>query len=872
MLSLLRVVGLGLLAFACTAAGASAAEGVLKLEKGDKIVLVGNTLAERMQYYGNWETQLHARFPQLNLVVRNLGWSGDELTIQQRSKDFQDHGHNLADHKPNVILAFYGFNESFGGKAGLAKFTADLEKYISETKAAKYNGKSAPRLVVFSPIAHENVERAGMPDGKANNANLQLYAAAMAEVCKKLEVPFVDLCGPSLKLMDGASKKLTINGIHLNERGDAAIAEVMNEALFGATPDAAKTRDLTALKAEVNAKNLEHFYDYRAVNGFYIYGGRKKPFGVVNFPPEIEKLRKMVSVRDGRVWSLARGEKVPAEADYSQTGDFVKIETNYKSPIKITSPEEAEKRFTLAPGYEVNLFASEVEFPELQKPVQFAFDAKGRLWICTMNSYPHYLPGVLPNDKILILEDTNADGKADKQTIFADKLYLPTGIEFGEGGIYVGCQPNLMFLKDTNGDDKADEREVILMGFDSADSHHAIHAFTWDQGGALYFGEGIFHRTAVETPYGPVRCSDAGVFRFDPRTYKFSVWASYPFSNPWGHVVDGWGQNFVADASPGFNYFGTAFSGDVDWPTKHKGNMKQFLTKQWRPSCGCELITSRHFPDDAQGNYLLNNCIGFQGTLQYKVREDGSGFAAEPVEPLIKSSDPNYRPVDIELGPDGALYLCDWFNPLVGHMQHSIRDPNRDHTHGRIWRVTAKGRPLSSPAKIAGEPTSNVLELLKEKQEERTRYRARTELRSRPTAEVMAALEAWVSKLDPQDKNFEHHRLEALWLKQAHDVVDAELLKKVLRSPEPKARAAATRVLCYWTDRVGEPLKLLEEQVNDEHPRVRLEAIRALSFFKGDDAAKALEIAVLSLAAPQDDYLKYTLEETMSTLDKRSKK
>ena len=143
------------------------------------------------------------------------------------------------------------------------------------------------------------------------------------------------------------------------------------------------------------------------------------------------------------------------------------------------------------------------------------------------------------------------------------------------------------------------------------------------------------------------------------------------------------------------------FSGQVDHPQQAR-RLKQFLVKQWRPTAGCELVSSRNFPEDVQGNYLLNNCIGFQGVLKYKKHDDGSGFAADPIEPLLQSSDPNVRPTDIEFGPDGALYICDWFNPLVGHMQHSIRDPNRDHTHGRIWRITYKNRPLAKPPQIAG--------------------------------------------------------------------------------------------------------------------------------------------------------------------------
>ncbi len=838
----------------------------LKLEKGDRIVLVGNTLAERMQHFGHFETLLHGRFPEKELVVHNLGWSADELTLRPRSKGFEDHGHTLHDEKPDVVIAAFGFNESFGGKEGLPKFKKDLETFLRETTSTKYNGKAAPRLVLLSPIAVEDLGDPHKTDGKAQNENIALYTKAMADVAKGHKgVTFVDLFAPTKEIEEKDPKHLTINGIHLNDYGDMRVGAVLDENLFGARLAA----DLTKLKAEVNEKNLQFWYDYRAINGCYIYGGRKSPFGIENFPAEFAKLRKMVEKREQRVWAVAQGKDVPAKIDDSDTGDLVRVTTNAKGPIHLTTPEESKKTFTLPDGYEANLFASEQQFPDLKKPVQMTFDAKGRLWVTTMPSYPMYLPGRPVNDKVLIFEDTDGDGKADKQTVFADGLHVPTGIELGDGGAYVAQQPNLMFLKDTDGDDKADTRKIVVHGMDTADSHHAIHAFTWDPGGALYWNEGTFHYSQIETPFGPRRCNEAGVFRYEPRTEKLDVFVSYGFANPWGHYVDHWGQNFVADASGGANYFGTAFSGQVIYPQKH-GRMKEFLVKQWRPTAGCELVSSRNFPDDTQGDYLLNNDIGFQGVLRYRVKEDGSGFKADPVEPLLKTADPNFRPVDLEFGPDGALYVVDWYNPLVGHMQHSLRDPNRDVEHGRIWRIRYKGRPLVTPAKLAGASVPELLEQLKV-HEDRTRYRARRELRDRPTREVSAAADRWLASQSKTDPDYWHHALEVLWLRQSHDVVDEPLLKTVLTCPEPRARAAATRVLCYWRDRVAEPLELLRKQVGDDNARVRLEAIRALSFFDGKYASTASEIAVESLAQPQDYYLEYTLTETNKTLDKRVK-
>jgi glucose/arabinose dehydrogenase/azurin len=527
------------------------------------------------------------------------------------------------------------------------------------------------------------------------------------------------------------------------------------------------------------------------------------------------------------------------------------------------NPQIALDRLHPADGYEINLFASEHEFPELANPLAMNFDDRGRLWVLVAPTYPHLLPGHKPDDKLLVLEDKNRDGRADSVSVFADGLYLPTGFELGDGGVYVSQQPNLMFLKDTDGDGKADERKIVLHGFGTEDSHHAIHAFTWGAGGGLFFQEGTFLHSQVETPYGPVRLENAGVYRYEPRTEKLDVFVSYSFANPWGHVVDGWGQHFISDASNGNNYWGDAFSGRVDYPRKQR-MMKEWTNTKVRPTAGIEFVRSRQFPDSAQGNFLINNVIGFHGIKQYRVADDGSGFAATEIEPLLQSSDTNFRPVALRFGPDGALYIVDWFNPLVGHMQYSLRDARRDKTHGRIWRITAKGRPLSEWPRIHGESTEAQLELLKA-YEDRTRYLARQALREQPTAQVIPALKKWVAGLDSKDPDYEHRLLEALWVSQHHDVVDPELLKRVLESPDFRARAAGVRVLHYWFDRVPDGMAIFNRTIDDPAPRVRLETVVALSFVSTTESAEA---ALKALDHPMDDYLQYALESAMTTLEK----
>ena len=170
--------------------------------------------------------------------------------------------------------------------------------------------------------------------------------------------------------------------------------------------------------------------------------------------------------------------------------------------------------------------------------------------------------------------------------------------------------------------------------------------------------------------------------------------------------------------------------------------------------------------------------------------------------------------------------------------------------------------------KINGTPIGTLLDYFKTEPEERTRLHVRNELRSRDTEQVMAETKKWLASLDKSNAEFEHHRLEVLWIHQQHDLVNPELLKEVLASQDYRARSAGVRVLCYWRDRVKEPLKLLQVAVNDPHPRVRLEAVRALSFFHNQEA---IDIATESLIHPSDDYLKYVFTETMKTLELRVK-
>jgi len=852
------------------------------LQKRDHVAIIGSGLADRLQHDGWLETLLQKAYPQHELVIRNLAFSGDEVVSRLQTDTGATREKWLENIKATVILAFYGFNESFAGPAGLAKFKQELDGFLKEKLKANYSGAGSPKLVLFSPIAHEKSEDPNIPSGTENNKNVAAYTEAMAEVAKANNVLFVDLFSTSQKLFDANKDPLTINGVHLSDAGNKELAPVIFKAAIAADLPAHST-ELEKLRAAVIEKSETWHDRYRTVDSFNIFGGRSKLSyesgkggpKVTNAEVMLQEMTQrdvMTANRDKRVWSVAQGGD--AKVDDSNLPPVKEVKTNLhgKNPDgshPFLSGEEAILQMKVPANFKVTLFASEEQFPELVSPVQMAWDTKGRLWVAAWKNYPETTPDNKDGDKLLIFEDTNGDGKADKCITFVDGLNCPTGFQFYKDGVLVMRSPNLLFLRDTDGDGKADWRERVLMGLDAADSHHETNSMVLDPGGATYLSDGVFHRTQVETAAGMIRNSDGAIYRYEPLTHRFSRYVAYGFANPHGRVFDYWGNDIITDATGNENFFAPAFSGHLDYPHKHAG-MKQFWNRPSRPCAGTTYLSSRHFPDEFNGNFLNMNVIGMQGIFRVKVSEDGSGLKGETLEHLLMSSDKNFRPTGASVAPDGSLYIIDWSNAIIGHMQHHLRDPNRDKIHGRIYRMTYEGRPLLKPAPVDGQPLAALLDILKEP-EDNLRMRAKLELGKHPAAAVIAATKTWAAALDKADPNYEHHMLEALWVHQWHNVIDEALLKRELRSPDHRARAAATRVLCYWRDRVPDVLSLLKVQANDEHPRVRLEAVRAASFFNGKDLPAAYDVAYNILKQPLDYYLDYCYRETLKQFKNVSK-
>lgn len=535
--------------------------------------------------------------------------------------------------------------------------------------------------------------------------------------------------------------------------------------------------------------------------------------------------------------------------------------------IPSTDPSEQMSTFQLAEGLQVNLFASE---PMVRKPIQMAWDERGRLWVASSAIYPHIKPGQTQSDQILILEDTDRDGKADKSTVFFEGLLIPTGIWPQDGGVYVCNSTELLFMQDTNGDGKADQSKVLLSGFGTEDTHHIIHTIKGGPDGNIYFNQSVYIHSHVETPFGVRRLKGSGIWQYQPRTGRLEVFTMGQI-NPWGHIFDDWGQSFTTDGAhgDGINY---AFPGAT---FRCLPNQLPRIVKGLNPGqpkqCGLVQINGAHFTKEWQGQLITCDFRGHR-VNRFALSEQGSGYRSQQLPDVISSKHGSFRPVDVNIGPDGALYLADWFNPIIQHGEVDFRDPRRDQEHGRIWRITMKDRETSALVDLKKLSQAALFEQLKVP-EQMQRYWARQEIKSRNIILLPQLLTAFL-KNNPSPSL----AVECLWTAQTAQVLDLPWIMQNAwldgsegRINEPRVRAAALRAvrqliveggIARLTDAKGKPLSLrdceilLQRFCADEHPRVRLEAVNLLRAW---GTPRAIEMATEVLKHPMDENIDFAL-------------
>lgn len=559
---------------------------------------------------------------------------------------------------------------------------------------------------------------------------------------------------------------------------------------------------------------------------------------------------------DGRSLSVAlsRGLFI-AMMLLSATANMAWAQRNLRD-IPEPDPDEELKQFEIAEGFEANLFASS---PHLAKPIQMNFDERGRLWVASSEVYPQIAPGQVANDKVLVLEDKDGDGVAEAAEVYADGLLVPTGVLPGDGGCYVANSTELVHLTDTDGDGRADQRRVVLSGFGTEDTHHILHTLRWGPDGALYMNQSIYIHSHIETPYGVKRMNGSGVWRWEPDTLRLETF-TLGLVNPWGHAWNRFGVSFETDGAggEGINY---VFPGFVGMTSPGAARILHGLNPGKPKLCGLEIVGGSALPESWQGN-LITNDFRAHRVCRYVVEEEGSGYKSEELEELIRTRHVAFRPIDVKMGPDGAIYIADWYNPIIQHGEVDFRDPRRDHVNGRIWRVTAKGHDTIPRLDLRSLPNNELFTHLVGHEPWR-KMAARMILRERGAA-IIPDLQRWVGTLSFDSADSEQAGLEALWVFQSLRRCPVNLVRKLHGASEPGVRAAANRALYHWHGEVADALKLLEAGVRDVHPRVRLEAVRALSRVP---QARACEIAMLAVDQPMDRFLEYSTWLTARELE-----
>ena len=798
-------------------------EGLAQLKAGENTILFyGNSMIERLLEQGELEARLHLADPEAGIKVRSLAWTGDEVGNRLRLEGYAKHMKNLLSEWPaKTIVLGYGLNESFAGETGLADFRKHYEDHLNQLSRLH----PGAQLVLLSPIAIEGAS-------EARDVEVDLYSKAIAELAAEQGGIFVDLHGLTRKAYADSDGALTNNGIHLNEEGNSIVAKALAEELSLVRGGSASSitepapAHLKEVSLAASAKHRRVAEVVRPKNAVVYFGVRARPD---EYADEMPRYHEMIRLTEEVVHQLARDPKL-AFADLAtpslppmpegkgrDDGDRTGI-------IKTVAESMAE--FTTADGFEVSLFASEEEFPELRNPVQIALDARGRLWVVTMPSFPHTVPGLTPPDKILIFEDTDRDGKADKVTTFAEGLDALDGVAFHHEGVIISEQPRLWMMQDTDGDDRADTKRELLRGIDVTDSHHG-GMIASDPLGAVIFSDGVFHRSQLETPFGVHRAMDATTYRLDPRTGKIVTEWQHNTPNPWNVTFDRWGNIFQMYGD-GDVYDGSAL---IWTPMGGYHPYAYGRITSYGKGSGNAMMSGPNFPDKFQNGFASASLLGRYAITLTELNRDAGMVKLEDSLTILESPNAAFRPADVEFGMDGSLYVSDFCSPIIGHAQHPMRDPHWDHDYGRIWRVVHTEKPLNTEwPQIEGASLEALCALLTH-QQDLVRHHARIEIRKNG-AKGLEAVDKWIEAFDPADPEFDQARLEAVFVCEGLGETRPELIDQLLKSESEMFRGAAVHVIRIQADRLSNVPELLASVANDPHPRVQVEVVDAVAHLR----------------------------------------
>ena len=818
----------------------------LQLLRNDVVVFLGGADMVHLQQAGHLEAILTRAFASQQPKFRDLSWEADTVfrqgTVIERWRQeghgdldgFGDLEQQLKSLETTVVIVQFGRLAAMAGESGLADWADGYSGLVERLR------RCARQVVLVSPVPFEKPLSDLVPDVSRYNAALRRYVQTIEQIAVRQGVLFVDLFA-------GAKPRLTENGMHVKPQAQRWVAEQIARQL-GA--QVSTVQELEPLRLAVIEKH-RLWYDYwRPANWKLLYGDdarRQFTRGGKDYIPFKEEWRQLVPLvgkAEERVRRIAAGGEDPG-------ADRPPPETLHGDGS--ANIDEELSAFSTWEGFEVNLFASERE--GLTSPLAIRWDPAGRAYVTVTTTYPHVFPGDLPNDKIIMLDDTDGDGVADRSTVFAEGLNIPTGIEWGEGGVYVGQNTEILFLKDTNGDRKADVRQVVLGGFGNGDSHQTINSFFWSPDGELFFGHGDGCESRVETPWGASHLFNAGFYRFRPRRLQLIPFLEGHMGpgNPWGIAFDAWGQVFNVDGAGGVNWLSPGMVS-----TSHVRRLRRIGDPGGY--CGIGYLDGRGIPAPLRGNFVTGD-FKANRVKMFSLTADDAGYRLEWKDPILKSRHRNFRPVDVKVGPDGAIYVVDWYNPITCHQDDAYRDPTRDKRHGRIWRIAATQQNVRPPD-LTRMATAEVVRALGAP-EYWTRYQAKRALTEREAPAVSRALDAWVRSLDAKQPDYEFHLYQALGAYATIEWVEPRLLSRLLNAQDSRARAFASRLVGRWHDRLDDPLELLAARIGDTHPQVRMEAVVACAAIP---TARSIRVAAGVVDHPRDDWIDYAFKQAVHRL------
>ena len=504
-----------------------------------------------------------------------------------------------------------------------------------------------------------------------------------------------------------------------------------------------------------------------------------------------------------------------------------------KPPGPPLSAAEAMQKMTLPEGFSVELVAGE---PDIVNPVAMTFDERGRIWITESLEYPRQEAGA-GRDRIKFLEDTDGDGRADKFTVFADGFNIPSGIAVGYGGVWIADAPDILFLQDADGDGRADKREVVVTGFGRDDTHELPNSLTWGPDGWLYGLNGVFNQSHV-TQGGKKHDFTCALFRIHPRTREFQIFAEGT-SNPWGMAWDTEGNAFVSAcvidhlwhlAETGYYIRQGGPYPPFTWPmgsiVKHKHQKAAY--------CGIHFFDSDAYPPAYRERLYMGNIHG--GAINVDVlARDGSTYQSEAAPDFLVAHDAWFMPVVQKTGPDGCLYILDWYDRYHCY-QDARRDPaGIDRLKGRLYRVRYQNTPRSAPFDLAAETDAQLIERL---HSPNVYYRdlaqrilcERNDPQTRPKLEQLAAGSSAPRKA----------RLHALWTLVGSGSLGLDFHHALLAHDDPGFRAWGVRAGGNFGRIDAGLCQEIVALARDPTPEVRLQVAIAARKLEGVDALAVL--------------------------------